>query len=109
MFITPTETGAMGNFLSCLPRPTLQKPVALACCLSSFILTRMTVPCHPESLFEKSVGFIKVFSFFTKSSSSILEKLIAYTMSLHRRAAWINQDVRVQPRLLSPGVGTAPP
>lgn len=72
-------------------------------------LKLLTVPCHPESLFENSVGFIKVFSFFTKRSSTILEKLIAYTMSLHHWVAWIYQDGGVQPRLLSPGVGTAPP
>lgn len=30
VFITPREAGAMGSLLSCLPRPTLQKPVALA-------------------------------------------------------------------------------
>ena len=72
-------------------------------------LKLLTVPCHPESLFEKSVGLIKVFSFFTKRSSTILEKLIAYTMSLHHWEAWIYQDVGVQLQLLSPGVGTAPP
>lgn len=86
-----------------------------ACCTGSELVTLLlplkllTVLCHPESLFEKSVGFIKVFSFFTKRSSPILEKLIAYTMSLHHWAAWIYQDVGVQLQLLSLGVGTAPP